>query len=431
MGKQVEEEIDDENLLRFFKEEYLDERGLSDNSKKNIWVSVRRFFIWHKQNNLGKDEEEFVTYLKPSTEDPEYTAEEITEMTRREITDIIWGDDQYGKVNAERCLELEKQKKDRKKVKEYFERKIRAGEKLGEVFVSMEEVKGLRVKHIKDFISDYLKDEKDVRKGTASKYVSSLHHFINFYSTEGYFPIRGKMDLDNKDSPVRHQIKDMGKNNKDDENDEGSKKKSQGGVSLPFRVVRKLVEDRGGKMERAMIMTMAKTGIRRSELTRIKMKHVHLDEKWIYLTHRKGGKDGVVVFDEECKHYLKEYIETKKHDSPDDYLFTYKGGNKFDPGTITKKYRAWAKNSELKKYRGPHDLRHTFASHHRKEIEGTEEGEEIMRRVQMSHSENKNTGENYSYEFHEEGERNQKPIEERYRDYEKAVPEYTPYVIGR
>lgn len=420
-----------ESLTTFFKEEYLKKkRSFSPQTIKNIHTSVRRFFIWYKHDTLGIEKEEFIRYKYPSTHhsseaEPEYTAEEICSMSRERIKDEIYGQDEYGLINAERCIEYEKQHQNRSHIIGHFREKLNREPVLDYAKVSEQDVQEVTRNHISRFI-DYLRDEKEVKRGnevqkgvkrgTARKYKNAIRHFIKFYSHPDYCPIRE--DIDFEHGAIKDSL--------DDFKNKQSKNRDLKGKTLSPDQVEDLIERRSDDMERALLLVLVKTGMRREELTNIKIKDVHLEENWIYLRHRKGGKSASVIFDEECKRYLKRYMDSKKYDKPEDYLFTHGSGNKFSPDTITGKYKTWARQAGLKQnqYRGPHDLRHTFAAHHRKPVRGTDEGIRIFRRVQMSHKDNKDTGERYDYDFNASY---MKPIEERFDDYNSGVPKYLPY----
>jgi integrase len=420
-----------ESLSIFFKEEYLErKRSFSPQTVKNIQTSVRRFFIWYKHEMLGLEKEDFIVYKYPSTHqspgaDPEYRAEEICSMERDEIKDRIYGQGEYGLIDAEKCIRYEEQHQNRSHIIGHFTEKLNREPVLDYAKVSEQDVKQVTRNHISRFI-DYLRDEKEVKRGsevqkgvkrgTARKYKNALRHFIKFYSHPDYCPIRE--DIDFEHGAIKDSLDDF-KNKK-------SKNRNLEGKTLSPDQVQALLENRSDDMERAMLLVLVKTGMRREELTNIKVKDVHLEENWIYLRHRKGGKSASVIFDDECKRYLKRYLESKPYDSPEDYLFAHGSGNKFSPDTITGKYKTWASQAGLKEnqYRGPHDLRHTFASHHRKPVRDSGEGVRIFRRVQMSHKDNKNTGERYDYDFNDSY---MKPIEERFEDYKDSIPVYLPY----
>jgi integrase len=416
-----------DSYTTYFKEQYLEKkRSFSPNTVDNIHVSVRAFFIWYKNETLGMDKEDFIVYHYPSTHheaagEPDYTAEEICCKPRREIEDIIFGEDKYGLIDAEACIGYEEENKNREPVLGYFRDKKRAEPKIDYVKVTEEDVKSITRIHIARFI-DYLRDRKElyngetgVKRSTARKYVNSLKHFVKFFSHTDYCPLID--DIDFEEGAIKDSMKDF--------KNQPAENRDLGGKTLSPNQVEKLIDSRSDAKERAIILTLVKTGMRREELTNIKMKHLHLDENWIFLKHRKGGKNGTVIFDEECKRYLGIYVKSKYSTDPEDYLFTDEG-EKYTPAKITRKYQAWAKQAGIKEdnFRGPHDLRHTFASHQRKEVRGTKSGVYIFRRVQMSHKDNRDTGERYDFDFNDS---DKKPIEERFEDYRKAVPKYLSY----
>ncbi|MFB6200372.1 MAG: tyrosine-type recombinase/integrase, partial [Candidatus Nanohaloarchaea archaeon] len=396
----------------------------SPKTVNNIYLSVRRFFIWYKADMLGMEKEEFIQYKYPSTHlvgagEPEYTAEYLCSKSRQEIENLIFvGEDRFGLLNAEKCLEYEKEHKNRDTVKGYFQDKLGAEKKMDYVEVTKQDVKELGRIHISRFI-DYLQDEKQVKAATARKYTNSLKHFVKFYSHPDYCPIRE--DIDFEYGAIKDSLEDF-------ENSH-SKNKDLGGKTLTPEQVGGLIEACQDRKEKSMALLLVKTGLRREELTNIKMEDLHLEENWIYVRHRKGGKTGNVIFDEEAKNELKVYLKSKRFDQPEDYLFTHGRGKKFTPDTITRKYKAWAKHAGIPEdeYRGPHDLRHTFANHHRKEVRNTEEGNRVFRRLQMSHAGAFSTGEHYDFDPNPS---DQRPVRERFEDYKASIPKYLDIQIS-
>lgn len=71
--------------------------------------------------------------------------------------------------------------------------------------------------------------------------------------------------------------------------------------------------------EKALIDVLFSTGIRREELTKIKLTDMNLQDRSIKI-HGKGGKFRTVYFSARCELAIKDYIDSKKFSS--DYLFS-------------------------------------------------------------------------------------------------------------
>ncbi|MFB6158948.1 MAG: tyrosine-type recombinase/integrase, partial [Candidatus Nanohalobium sp.] len=430
-----------DNHIEFFIQEKL-EKTKASNTIDNYRNCLRRFFCWY-HDTVHESAEDYKVYSNISTHqsdaDPEYAPEEICSKTRREIKEVIFSDSS-NQIDAEECLKYEKDNKNRGSVKQHFRDKIKSTKKLEKVKLTEEDIRNVNKELIADFVN-HLREDLEVKKSTARKYVNSLDKFLKFYSSSDYHQIRDPIHLDY--GKVQDELDadwDKGKNLSKRER----KNLDKSGKKLSPEQIKKLIKSRGTEEDRAMILVMVKTGIRRAELTNIHMDDIDLDEKWIYIRERKGGKQGNVIFDSECKYYLssvyearineikKEKLIKEKMEEEDitraavvkrlrqnelslddveledeelenEYLFTHGSGNKYSPNTITKKYKSWARDAgfDEDEFRGPHDLRHTFAKHYRLpdnnpedwDMDSTKEGKEVFRRIQMSHSENTSTGE--------------------------------------
>jgi len=102
------------------------------------------------------------------------------------------------------------------------------------------------------------------------------------------------------------------------------------------------------------------SGLRVSELVYLHTDSVDLRERTIRI-RGKGEKDRIVLFDEETKTLIEEYIEKKSDDSP--FLFVNRSGNHLTARYIQMMIKDHAKAAGIKKRVTPHILRHSFATH--------------------------------------------------------------------
>jgi integrase/recombinase XerD len=82
------------------------------------------------------------------------------------------------------------------------------------------------------------------------------------------------------------------------------------------------------------------------------MEDIDLDNKVITIQKRKGGKKGIVLFDDEAARWLKAYFSINKEDSP-------YGLHRRQIGRIVKQIGQRSGIDNLR----PHDFRHAFTSH--------------------------------------------------------------------
>lgn len=101
------------------------------------------------------------------------------------------------------------------------------------------------------------------------------------------------------------------------------------GDSLPYYLNRKQLNElreltKDDLLERAVVETMYATGVRVSELINIKLHDIDWQSRKITIRDGKGQKDRIVLFSNECEIRIKEYLKSRREDSP--YLFLGKRG---------------------------------------------------------------------------------------------------------
>jgi len=117
--------------------------------------------------------------------------------------------------------------------------------------------------------------------------------------------------------------------------------------------------------DKAIFETFYATGIRCSELTKIKLEDINFAEKTILITG-KGRKQRYVLFGEKAKTKLLEYIQEERsmNDRGDDStLFLNNVGEGISNRTIQKIFTMFSKFLTVKKHLSPHKIRHSFATH--------------------------------------------------------------------
>jgi site-specific recombinase XerD len=126
--------------------------------------------------------------------------------------------------------------------------------------------------------------------------------------------------------------------------------------------VAKLINAAGNLMQRAILMILYGTGMRRAEITHLKVSHIDSARMMIHVECGKGGNSRDIPLSPTLLETLREYWRWKK---PQDYLFPGRD-NKDQP--ISDK-SIWYACKEAARYAGitkhvtPHTLRHSFATH--------------------------------------------------------------------
>lgn len=133
-------------------------------------------------------------------------------------------------------------------------------------------------------------------------------------------------------------------------------------VLSPDEVAR-LIEAAGTLQARAILMALYSTGMRRSELVRLRVEDIDSERMVIHIRKGKGGKDRDVPLCPRLLETLREYWRWKK---PKTWLF--RGQSRADDKHLTDK-AVWhvcndaAQHAGVKKRVSPHMLRHSFATH--------------------------------------------------------------------
>lgn len=108
------------------------------------------------------------------------------------------------------------------------------------------------------------------------------------------------------------------------------------------------------------IQLLYSSGLRVSEVVRLKVKDVHLDELKLMVRSAKGKKDRMTIFSESLKPPLQKLISSKGFN---DFLIESERGGRLSERSIQHIFRKALKASSVKKNASCHTLRHSFATH--------------------------------------------------------------------
>ena len=118
-----------------------------------------------------------------------------------------------------------------------------------------------------------------------------------------------------------------------------------------------------GRRDHLIIAMFYETGLRVSELVGLDVKDVNLDASTLRVTG-KGNKQRIVPFGEELLHLIYIYREERVARVPDDRqpFFISEKGERLRTATVRKMVREKLGLVTSQQRRGPHVLRHTFAT---------------------------------------------------------------------
>jgi integrase/recombinase XerD len=121
-----------------------------------------------------------------------------------------------------------------------------------------------------------------------------------------------------------------------------------------------------GLRDRAMLELLYATGLRVSELIRVKVEDLVMDAGFLR-TIGKGSKERIVPFGDAARVSIVEYIERGRFDLDkrrgDPYLFLSNRGRPMSRQSFWMKIVKYARNAGITSQISPHVLRHAFATH--------------------------------------------------------------------
>jgi site-specific recombinase XerD len=129
--------------------------------------------------------------------------------------------------------------------------------------------------------------------------------------------------------------------------------------------VKRMIDAATTLLHRTLLMILYSTGMRRAEVTRLKISDIDSERMVIHIRQGKGSRDRDVPLSPKLLETLREYWRWKK---PREYLFpgeSYRG-SKCQHLTSKAVYHAVkgaARRAGIQKNVGPHTVRHSFATH--------------------------------------------------------------------
>lgn len=124
--------------------------------------------------------------------------------------------------------------------------------------------------------------------------------------------------------------------------------------------IRQLLEVTANPKHRLMIELLYASGVRVSELIKIKIEQIDWDRKMLLVKLGKGNKDRYTLLSEKVISQIQDYLQSRKNKSS--YLFDSSDGH-ITLRTVQQVLNHAAKKAGLARKVHPHLLRHSFATH--------------------------------------------------------------------
>jgi integrase/recombinase XerD len=226
----------------------------------------------------------------------------------------------------------------------------------------------VRISHLSDFLH-YLRFEMTIKtrnrikvgaaKSTIKTYFSSLHAYYDFLE---FF---GSMDENPIPKFRRRYLKHIKK-------DTGADSTRQ---LISIQQMAELVYTTDDLLERAIIITLAKSGMRRKELITMDLDDVDLIKGTIYLKPTAKRTNTIVFIDEEAIEVLELYLEIRPDNSESAFFISngQRGGRRISRNFV---YKTVTQNAQRLGFHNPdgpliekftpHCCRHWFTTHLRR-----------------------------------------------------------------
>lgn len=131
-------------------------------------------------------------------------------------------------------------------------------------------------------------------------------------------------------------------------------------VVLSRDEIKNIINAISNQKHKLLISLAYASGLRVSEVIRLKVKDLNLEELIIHIKGAKGNKDRITVIPEKLTTDLQELIKLR---GINDYVFVSERGGNLTERTAQKIFENALKKTGIKKEATFHSLRHSFATH--------------------------------------------------------------------
>lgn len=130
---------------------------------------------------------------------------------------------------------------------------------------------------------------------------------------------------------------------------------------LSRKEVKRIINSIINLKHKALICTIYSSGLRVSEVVRLKKKDIDGDRKMIFIRKAKGKKDRYSILSEKALYILREYVKKYR---PEKWLFPgAKENNHLSERSVQKVFKKACRKAKITKDASVHTLRHAFATH--------------------------------------------------------------------
>ncbi|MBU4458913.1 tyrosine-type recombinase/integrase [Patescibacteria group bacterium] len=140
-----------------------------------------------------------------------------------------------------------------------------------------------------------------------------------------------------------------------------AKKNKKLPVVLSKNEIKRMIEAMDNPKHKFLIQLLYATGLRVSEVIKVRMSDIDLDRKMVLVKQGKGGKDRYTILPDSLTETLKSQMKLKARDS---YLFTSRDGKThWHVMSAQKVVKQASQKARIRKNVSAHTLRHSFATH--------------------------------------------------------------------
>ena len=131
-------------------------------------------------------------------------------------------------------------------------------------------------------------------------------------------------------------------------------------VVLSREEIAAILDNITNKKHKILIALAYGAGLRISEVIKLRVKDINLNELTLHIKEAKGAKDRITIFPERLKGDLGKMIEFRQSN---DFIFESERGGGLSERSAQKVLENALKKSKIKKEATFHSLRHSFATH--------------------------------------------------------------------